>query len=57
LTQQWSLPDKHWHIGKGTGLTVKPAFFYNTVMSVGIKGVIGIFSPATIKTEELIPAN
>jgi len=26
-------------------------------MSVGIKGVIGIFSPATIKTEELIPAN
>ena len=33
------------------------AFFYNIVMSVGIKGVIGIFTPAKNKTEELVPAN
>ncbi|HUX56576.1 MAG TPA: cbb3-type cytochrome c oxidase subunit I [Bacteroidales bacterium] len=32
------------------------AFFYNIVMSVGIKGVIGIFTPAEIKTEDLVPA-
>ncbi|MCI0522967.1 MAG: cbb3-type cytochrome c oxidase subunit I [Bacteroidales bacterium] len=32
------------------------AFFYNIVMSVGVKGVIGIFTPARIKTEDLIPA-
>lgn len=28
------------------------AFFYNIVMSVGLKGVIGIFTPAKIKTNE-----
>jgi cytochrome c oxidase subunit 1 len=32
-------------------------FFYNIVMSVGIKGVIGIFTPAKIKTKELIASN
>ncbi len=32
------------------------AFFYNIVMSVGAKGVIGIFSPAKIKTKDLVPA-
>ncbi|HLN20900.1 MAG TPA: cbb3-type cytochrome c oxidase subunit I [Bacteroidales bacterium] len=32
------------------------AFFYNLVMSVGIKGVIGIFSPAKEKAPELVPA-
>jgi cytochrome c oxidase subunit 1 len=32
-------------------------FFYNIVMSVGIKGVIGIFSPAKIKTKDLTTAN
>jgi hypothetical protein len=26
-------------------------------MSVGIKGVIGIFTPAKIKTEDLVPAS
>ena len=31
------------------------AFFYNIVMSVGLKGVLGIFTPATIKTKDLIP--
>ena len=31
------------------------AFFYNIVMSVGLKGVIGIFTPAKIKTKDLIP--
>jgi cytochrome c oxidase subunit 1 len=31
------------------------AFFYNIVMSVGLKGVLGIFTPAKIKTEDLIP--
>jgi cytochrome c oxidase subunit 1 len=32
------------------------AFFYNIVMSVGLKGVIGIFSPAKIKTKDLLPS-
>lgn len=31
------------------------AFFYNIVMSVGLKGVIGIFAPAMIRTTELLP--
>jgi cytochrome c oxidase subunit 1 len=31
------------------------AFFYNIVMSVGLKGVIGIFSPAKLKTKDLVP--
>jgi len=30
-------------------------FFYNIVMSVGINGVIGIFSPSKTKTKELLP--
>ncbi len=30
------------------------AFFYNIVMSVGIKGVIGIFTPSEHKTKDLI---
>jgi cytochrome c oxidase subunit 1 len=33
------------------------AFFFNIVMSVGLKGVIGIFTPASIKTKDLTPAN
>jgi cytochrome c oxidase subunit 1 len=32
------------------------AFFYNIVMSVGLKGVLGIFTPAKIKTIDLLPA-
>jgi len=32
------------------------AFFFNIVMSVGLKGVIGIFTPARNKTADLIPA-
>jgi len=32
-------------------------FFYNIVMSVGLKGVIGIFTPAKIKTKDLVPAS
>ncbi|HAN18247.1 MAG: cytochrome C oxidase subunit I [Bacteroidetes bacterium GWC2_33_15] len=31
------------------------AFFYNIVMSVGLKGVIGIFTPSKLKTKELLP--
>ena len=31
------------------------AFFYNIVMSVGLKGVLGIFMPAKLKTTELLP--
>jgi cytochrome c oxidase subunit 1 len=31
------------------------SFFYNIVMSVGVKGVIGIFTPAKIKTIDLTP--
>lgn len=33
------------------------AFFYNIVMSVGLKGVIGIFTPATKKNKDLLPAS
>ena len=33
------------------------AFFYNIVMSVGIKGVIGIFGPAKTNTKDLIPVS
>jgi cytochrome c oxidase subunit 1 len=32
------------------------AFFCNIVMSVGLKGVLGIFTPARIKTKDLLPA-
>ena len=32
------------------------AFFFNIVLSVGLKGVIGIFTPSKIKTKDLIPA-
>jgi len=32
------------------------AFFYNIVMSVGLKGVIGIFMPSKLKTIDLLPA-
>src|SRR5512143_310137 len=32
------------------------AFFYNIVMSVGMKGVIGIFMPSKLKTGDLLPA-
>ncbi len=32
------------------------AFFYNIVMSVGLKGVLGIFTPAKVKTKDLVPA-
>jgi cytochrome c oxidase subunit 1 len=32
------------------------AFFFNIVMSVGLKGVIGIFLPASSDTKELVPA-
>ncbi len=32
------------------------AFFINIVMSVGLKGVLGIFTPARIKTKDLITA-
>jgi len=32
------------------------AFFFNVVMTVGVKGVLGIFSPSRLKTEDLVPA-
>lgn len=32
------------------------AFFFNIVMSVGLKGVIGIFMPAKLNTKDLMPA-
>lgn len=32
------------------------AFFLNIVMSLGLQGVIGIFMPAKLKTEDLVPA-
>ncbi|MDA3954372.1 MAG: cbb3-type cytochrome c oxidase subunit I [Bacteroidales bacterium] len=30
-------------------------FFYNIVMSIGLKGVIGIFTPSKLSTKELLP--
>jgi cytochrome c oxidase subunit 1 len=32
------------------------AFLYNIVMTVGIKGLLGIFSKSEIKTKEIVPA-
>jgi cytochrome c oxidase subunit 1 len=32
------------------------AFFYNIVMSLGLKGLIGIFRPAASKTQDLVAA-
>jgi cytochrome c oxidase subunit 1 len=32
-------------------------FFFNIVMTVGLKGVIGIFMPASMRTKDLLPAN
>jgi cytochrome c oxidase subunit 1 len=32
-------------------------FLYNVIMTVGLKGLIGIFTPAKIKTKELLPEN
>jgi cytochrome c oxidase subunit 1 len=31
------------------------AFFYNIVMSVGLKGVIGIFTPSKLDEKVLLP--
>ncbi|MCD4770664.1 MAG: cbb3-type cytochrome c oxidase subunit I [Bacteroidales bacterium] len=31
------------------------AFFYNIVMSLGLKGVLGIFTPSKLKTKEILP--
>jgi cytochrome c oxidase subunit 1 len=31
------------------------AFFYNIVMTIGVKGVLGIFAPAKVETKELVP--
>jgi cytochrome c oxidase subunit 1 len=32
------------------------AFLVNIVMTVGLKGVVGIFSPSKVKTKDLVPA-
>jgi len=32
------------------------AFFYNIVMSLGLKGVVAIFMPATLDTKDPVPA-
>lgn len=32
------------------------AFFYNIVMSLGLRGVVEIFTPAKVDTKELVPA-
>ena len=32
------------------------AFFYNIVMSLGLKGVVGIFTPSRVKTAEPVAA-
>jgi cytochrome c oxidase subunit 1 len=33
------------------------AFFVNIVMTVGVKGVVGIFLPSKLKTKDLLPAS
>ncbi len=33
------------------------AFFFNIVMSVGLKGVMGIFMPSKLNTKDLLPAD
>jgi len=33
------------------------AFFFNIVMSLGLEGVLGIFTPSTLDTKEPLPAN
>ncbi|HPD65638.1 MAG TPA: cbb3-type cytochrome c oxidase subunit I [Bacteroidia bacterium] len=33
------------------------AFLYNIIMTVGVKGVIGIFMPSKLSTKELLPEN
>jgi cytochrome c oxidase subunit 1 len=33
------------------------AFLFNIIMTVGIKGVIGIFMPAKTDTKDLLPQN
>jgi cytochrome c oxidase subunit 1 len=33
------------------------AFLYNIIMTIGIKGVIGIFMPSKLDTKELLPEN
>jgi len=32
------------------------AFLFNIIMTVGLKGALGIFSPAKLKTKDLVPA-
>jgi cytochrome c oxidase subunit 1 len=32
------------------------AFFVNIVMTVGLRGVLGIFAPSKLKTKDLLPA-
>jgi len=32
------------------------AFFYNIVMSLGLKGVIGIFTPSKLDVKDLVPS-
>ena len=32
------------------------AFFYNIVMSLGLKGVIGIFTPSKLNVKDLVPS-
>jgi len=32
------------------------AFFINIVMSVGINGALGIFTPSRLKTKDLLPS-
>jgi cytochrome c oxidase subunit I len=33
------------------------AFFYNIIMSIGLNGVIGIFRPSKLKTQDLLPSD
>ncbi len=31
-------------------------FFYNIVMSLGLKGILGIFTPSKLETKDPVPA-
>jgi predicted AAA+ superfamily ATPase len=40
-----------------TNLTKNLAFFINLAMSVGLRGVLGIFAPSKLETTKLLPAD
>jgi hypothetical protein len=42
---------------QGPTPVVKPGLFYAFVMSLGLKGVVGIFTPSKLETTDPVPAD